>query len=130
MQLIIILALLGLIIFFAQAGMGLAAVILFLVLAADIAGGYLTKFLSFIWALIRGLLDTGSAEFDELEKTKTKAPAGKKFLEESLERTGKALGKADAARAQRKKVDEKRPDPEVVHSAISGLMDGIRKLMK
>ncbi|GEM_PF-6034195 len=130
MQLILILALLGLIIFFVQAGMMLPAIIVFLVLIADIAGGYLSKFLSFLGALGSGLLDTGSSEFKELEAAKTKHPAGKKFLEEGLSRTGNAIGKGEAAKAQRKKIGEKRPDPEVAHSAISGLMDGIKKLMK
>ncbi len=130
MQLILILALLGLIAFFLQAGMSLAAIIVFLLLIADILGGYVSAFLSFLWALWNGLLETGSAEFDELEKTRTHSPAGKKFLEEGLSRTGEALGKGEAAKSEGKRVTDKRPAPESVHTAISDFMTGLGKLFR
>lgn len=130
MQLILILALLGLIAFFLQAGNSLAAIIVFLLLLVDILGGYVSAFLTFLWALWKGLLETGSAEFDELEKTKTHSPAGKKFLEESLLRTGKALGKGEAAKSQGKRITDKRPAPEAVHTGISDFMAGLGKLFR
>ncbi len=130
MQFILILVLAGLILLFIQAGMALPATIVFLLLVVDITLGYVSKFLSFLWALLGGILDTGKAEFDELEKTGTKAPQGKKFLEDSLSRTGKALGKGEAAKAQGKHVADKRPSGESIHTAISDFMNGIMKLMK
>ena len=130
MQLILIAALVALILYFVQAGMALPAMMLFILLIVDIVGGYVSKFLSFLWTLASGVAETGKYEFDELEKTSSKAPAGKKFLEEGLLRTGKAIGKGEAAKAQGKKIAEKRPDGEVVHTAISDFLDGVGKLMK
>ena len=130
MQLILIISLLALIGFFLYAGMASAATIIFILLLVDIAGGYITAFLGFIWRIITGIADTGKGEFDELEKTKTNYPQGKKFLEDGLSRTGKAIGKGEAAKASGKKIVEKRPDGEVVHDSISDFLNGIGKLFK
>lgn len=130
MQFTLLVVLVVLILLFAQAGMTLPAFIVVLLLFADIIGGYATKFLSSIWGIITGLLETGRAEFDELEKTRTKAPTGKKFLEEGLERTGKAIGKGEATKKQRKRTEDKRDDAEKIATAITDFMSGLGKLFK
>ena len=130
MQFILLFSLLALMIVLASEGMTLPATLIFLLILADFLGGFIGSFFSFIGSFLGGLFDTSKAEYTEFEGAKTKYTSGKKFFEEGITRSAKAVGKGDAARAQGKKIKDERPGPEIITTAISDFMEGLGKVLK
>ncbi|VVB98939.1 Uncharacterised protein [uncultured archaeon] len=130
MKLIIVLCIIVLMLFGMQYGQPMLFWAALMLLLADILGGYVSALFSFIWDVLNGLFDTGKEEYAELEATKTKYVSGKKFIEDGLGRTGKAVGKGEKAKADGKRIKEERQDGEIVHTAASDFLTGLGKIFK
>ena len=122
--------LLALLVIFVFSGFMLGAYLVFFLLLADIFGGIITGFFSFIWGVGGGLAETAKEEAEEAGKAKVKYTSGKKFFEEGLTRTAKAIGKGEVAKAQGKKIKDERDDAEKIHTFVSDFMEGIGKILK
>ncbi|MCR4368346.1 MAG: hypothetical protein NUV67_00390, partial [archaeon] len=69
-----------------------------ILLLADLVGGIISKILAGIWGILTGIVGTAKGEVEEMDKAKPKPPKGMEFISKGLERTGKELGKAEAAK--------------------------------
>ena len=117
------------IIFSVSAGLATLAYILFILLIADLIGGFISKLFSGAAGVASGALEIAEEEAQEVANAKTKHPAGKKFLEEGIGKIGKELGKREKEKEEHKKMKSKLSLASAV-GAVENFLSGFGKLFR
>ncbi len=96
-----------LILLFVHLKITLGAYLIGLVLVVYVLSPFIKGFFGFLNAILTGAGKTIEGEEKEMDAAKPKPAQGKKFFEESLSRTGKAIGEGEKLKAQGKKIKQK-----------------------
>lgn len=128
MHLLVLSALLIAMLFFAYNQMAGLAIIVGLLILADLLGNIFSGMFGFAKGTVGALAETFGEEAAEVEASRPKPPSGQKFFRESLERTGKQLGKSEKLKAEGKRLP--RAGIDTLASAADNFLTGLQKLFK
>ncbi len=129
MQPVLLVLLLALIFFFVQAQLVWAAMLVGLLIIADLLGGVFSKGFRFLGGTASAISETIKEESIEVEGASPKPPQAKKFFEESFSQLGKGIGRGERAKAERKKIRSALSMDGIVSSAAN-FMSGLLKLFR